>query len=63
MYAHRYKPYNSDSDSEADASSTSESASHTGSDTDSTTSSEVQEGFESPDFKVLADGLAKPKAQ
>jgi len=63
MYAHRYKPYNSDSDSEADASSTSESASHTESDTDSTSSSEFQEGFQSPDFKVLADALAKPKEE
>jgi len=63
MYAHRYKPYNSDSDSEADASSTGESTSDTESGTDSTSSSEVLEGFQGPDFKVLADNLAKPKAE
>ena len=66
MYAHRYKPYNSDSDSEAESTkygTGSDTESGTDSSTDSTSSSEVQEGFQSPDFKVLADALAKPKAE
>lgn len=63
MYAHRYKPYNSDSDSEAESETSSTSNSSSDSGTDSTSSSEVQEGFQSPDFKVLADALAKPKTE
>jgi hypothetical protein len=63
MFRHHYKPYNSDSDSESDesgsdsdysSSDTSSSSSYTSS------SSTIREGFETADYKALADGLAKP---
>ena len=56
MYAHRYKPYNSDSDSSTSDSESSESS-------DSTDSEMLVEGFQGADFTVLAEGLAKPPAE
>jgi hypothetical protein len=62
MYAHRYKPYNSDSDSESDSDETNSS-------TRSETDESVVEGFQATtddapiataDFKALADALMKP---
>ena len=63
MFRHHYKPYNSDSDSESDDSgsdSDSSSSDTLSSSSDTSSSSDIREGFETADFKALADGLAKP---
>jgi hypothetical protein len=73
MYAHRYKPYKSDSedtDTETENEDTDESSNVVTSSSDSSESDNSdsedetqlpnQEGFQTADFKTLADGLAKP---
>jgi hypothetical protein len=50
MYGHRYKPYNSDSESSISESD----SSHT------TDSEDVEEGFQTADFKKFAEDLTKP---